>query len=102
MKGLTFYDVSAQVIPVLVLVLVVDLRVSRHWPHLPRHLRFLTFASLILCGLGEYRALRVLQTENAGPVDPWLVGGTIMGLGLAVIASSTGNPFTPAKNADDE
>jgi len=39
--GLAFYEIAAQVIPVLVLVLLIELPLRKLWPYLPRHLRLI-------------------------------------------------------------
>jgi hypothetical protein len=97
MQGLAFYEAAAQVIPVLILVLVIEFRMSDVWPYLPRYMRFMTFAILAFCVIAEFRAFRVLYVEDATFVDPWLVGGTMFSLGLSIIAASTGNPFVQPK-----
>jgi hypothetical protein len=63
--GLAFYEIAAQVIPVLVLVLLIELPLRKLWPYLPRHLRLMALGSFVFCGAGEWRALRVVQTEHA-------------------------------------
>jgi hypothetical protein len=43
--------------------------------------------------VGEWRALHVLHAEDVAAIDPWLVGTTLVDLGVAIIAGATGNPF---------
>jgi hypothetical protein len=99
-KGLEFYSAAAQIIPVLVLVFVIEFRMSTVWPYLPRHLRVLAFFLLGFAALGEMRALHVLQSEHAWLLDPWIVWTALGGLALGIISGTTGNPFAPAKTLD--
>ena len=98
MTGMGFYSTAAQVIPLLVLVLVIEFPMRSLWSYLPRHLRFIVFAELAFCGAGEWRALRVLQTEHATRLDSGLVWITLFGLAMGIVVGATGSPFSRARS----
>jgi hypothetical protein len=86
-KGLAFYESVAQIIPILVLVLAVEIRLGRLIARASRPYLVFAFVALVFIVVAEYRVLRVLQTESATQLDrtlTWsalgLLAGAIVGV----------------------
>jgi hypothetical protein len=73
MKGLEFYAVSAQIIPILMLVLVIEIGVSRPIALAARWKQLLAGNVVGFSAIAEYRALRVTYVEDAAGLDPFVV-----------------------------
>jgi len=104
MKGLGFYEASAQIIPISLLaasVLNRDRGLPRLWPFLSRSFRLEAYGTLIFVVVAEWRALNALRTENPALLDPWLVGICVFSLGLGLCGPALGNPFAPTTSVKE-
>jgi hypothetical protein len=98
-RNTVFYLAAAQVIPVVVLALVVlvEFNTRRLRGYLPIYLRLIAFLGFALCGLAEWRSLRVLETGHARGIDPWIVWTALATLAVTIIVGSAGSPFSPMR-----
>jgi len=96
-KGLEFYSAAATIIPVLVLVFGIEFNLRRLSVYLSRRLRLLAVFLLAFWTLGEARALRVLQAEDAAFYDPWVVWITLGTLAGGILGGVLSNPFAPTR-----
>jgi hypothetical protein len=60
-------------------------------------MRLSLIAFLAYAAIAEARAFRVVYTEHARFLDPWLVGTTMSAFGVGLIFASTGNPLAPTR-----
>ncbi len=98
-RNTVFYLAAAQIIPVVVLALVVlvEFNTRRLREYLPIYLRLIALLGFVVCGLAEWRSLRVLETGHARGVDPWLVWSALATLAVTIVLGSAGSPFSPLR-----
>jgi hypothetical protein len=83
MKGLAFYESVAQIIPILLLVVAIEMRVGRSMARASRPYLVIAFVFLVFIAVAEYRVLRVLVTENPRQLDrtlAWSALGLLAGV----------------------
>jgi hypothetical protein len=73
MKGIEFYSTAAQIIPILLLVLVIEVRAFPLAFSLSSLYRALAFALLAIIVAGEFSALHVLQVDDTNQLQLTLV-----------------------------
>jgi hypothetical protein len=89
---LEFYSAAAQVIPLLFLVIVFEVRFWERGSYREEGLSWLRLAArafdvLVLSVIvaGEWAALRVLDTGNAGEWSHWLVVDALLAEGIVIV-----------------
>jgi hypothetical protein len=96
-KGLEFYSTAAQVIPLLLIVLVFELRTFRTLGHASQLKKWSGLAVLLFAGLGEHTALRATFNDESGHYDAWIVGLSLAVLWNAIIILAVVAPMDRAR-----